>query len=134
MKKLSLSQIGSRIQDHFNRSRIYGMLQDDSLASAKRDIWDELDSKTPKGRPRYTSYAKAWARGYYDALWQAQWVHLEFVYRSPEGVTYSTHKDSKLHRTTEELYAAGRGSELGKWECTHCWKESGKPYSPFKPL
>lgn len=127
---LSRRDIVTRINSMFSTVRICSQTHEDLLAARGR-LWTELASVTPSGTRRYTSDVRAYASGYFDAMYDAQRQELEFVYRSPDGTTYSTHRDTKLHRSTEEIYQAGRGAELGTWERTHCWKHSGKPFSPW---
>lgn len=130
-RKLSLYQWGMRVRDHYMGNKAFSRTHAEQMDAAKRDLWTDLDSKTSRGKFRYDKFTRAYVRGFNAALWDVQWQDLEFVYRDPEGVTYSTHKTSERHASTEPLYQANRGSELGGWDRTHCWKHSGKPFGEW---
>ena len=90
----------------------------------------ELQSKTAKGRWRYSEYERYEVSGYLRARYDDIWQHLEFCYRDAAGVLYSTHRES-THRKTEEFFASGRGAELATLEAAHVWKGTNRNYTPW---
>lgn len=132
---MSHTQIEQRIRSHFH------VIEDsrgtlDRLNSAMLPLWQELSSKTPAGRHRYTAYTRGFARGVHDALWHTLMQEkVEFVYQlrqdlpeisAKKGELFSTHKQS-VHRLTEEFYAAGIGIKLNDAYYSHVWKGTDKP-------
>ena len=132
---LSHTQIEQRIRSHFQ------VIEDsrgtlDRLNSAMLPLWQELSSKTPGGRHRYTAYTRGFARGVHDALWHTLMQEkVEFVYRIRQDLPeinakrdelFSTHKQS-VHRLTEEFYEAGIGIKLNDAYYSHVWKGTDKP-------
>lgn len=98
-----------------------------SLADARAP----LAQRTEAGRRKFTRQFYGYVAGYCDAKYSELWGKVEFCYRDAAGVIYSTHKQS-VHRSTEEFYAAGRGSELGDLECAHVWKGTDRPFTPWE--
>lgn len=113
----------------------------DRLNSALFPLWQELGSKTPAGRHRYTAYTRGFARGVHDALWHTLMQEkVEFVYRLRRDIPeinakrdelFSTHKQSG-HRLTEEFYAAGIGIMLNDAYHSHVWLGTDKPIGAWQ--
>jgi hypothetical protein len=93
-------------------------------------IREELRSKTPRGKWRYSEYMRHYSEGYTKARYDDIWQHVEFCYRDAAGVLYSTHRDS-THRKTEEFYSSGRGAELSTLPGAHVWKGTDRNYTPW---
>lgn len=93
-------------------------------------IRDELNSKTPRGKWRYTQYERHFAEGFMRARYEDIWQHVEFCYRDSAGVLYSTHRDS-THRKTEEFYSTGRGAELCRLPGAFVWKGTDRNYTAW---
>lgn len=119
-----------------------------TLARELRDLWStwsvcklsarEMDARYRKWREtwpkRVTVHAQGFVSGVMDQLRHDVWKQVEFCYRSPDGVIYSTHKGanaSACHKSTEELYAADKGFLLNDWESAHLWRDSDKPYTEW---
>lgn len=103
------------------------------IMSQMRTLHRELSSVTASGAKRYSSITRATVSGYESALFdRVQRDCLEFVYQDKDGKTYSTHRLSAHHHSTDFFYDAGRGSELADLECTHCWKSNGKAFSEWE--
>ena len=132
MRKLSLTEIGNRIDSIHAQARIGGF-SSVWLSGQIGELHKELNSRTAAGHRRYSLYCAHYASGYAHACWQAMWTHLEFCYQDASGKLYSTHRQS-VHARTEEFYAAGRGAELGDLPCTHVWKGTAKPFAPFERI
>lgn len=83
-------------------------------------------AKYKSGRSKHPHYMQMFAKGYFFALRNRIYQeYLEFCYVDGSGVMYSTHRQSS-HRSTEEWYQAGQGSELAKLPSGHYWKGSDK--------
>ena len=132
---LSHTQIESQIRSHFQMVEYCrGTL--DRLNSMMFPLWQELSSKTPGGRYRYTAYTRGFARGVHSALWHTLMQEkVEFVYQlrkdvpqinAKKGELFSTHKQS-VHRLTEEFYEAELGILLNDAYYSHVWKGTDKP-------
>lgn len=102
----------------------------DQLHGRYRQIMQETNSRTKSGRRRYSVWFAGFVAGLIHAEMQANWQKVEFVYRDQDGVIYSTMKGSS-HRSTEEFYSTGRGSELGQMERAHVWIGTDKPYTAW---
>jgi hypothetical protein len=128
--KLTIRDIESRINTAYSSAQAMGWTSARLLESLK-PLWEELASKTASGRARYTKSDWAYASGYSGALFHnVQRNLVEFVYRDAQGVIFSVLKGS-AHRSTEEYFQSGRGSELGNLEATHVWRGTDKPFSPW---
>lgn len=128
--------VAGRIRSIFDDARRQ-KTTDDQLWNALGQLFARLDSRTPAGRRRYSLELLAWARGYAWALRDQIWRDdLEHCYRDPEtGVLYatqSTRRKDSLHRSTEELYQAGRIAEAGGWESAYLWAGTDKPFTPWQ--
>lgn len=119
----------SAVNDAFSAARIFRDSHVQIDARVQR-IYDELNSKTPAGKWRYPSYVRYHTAGYISARYDDIWKHVEFCYRDADGALFSTHRDS-THRKTEEFYATGRGSELGRLESAHVWKGTDRNYTQW---
>lgn len=132
---MSHTRIEQQIRSHFH------MIEDsrgtlDRLNSLMFPLWQELGSKTPGGRHRYTAYTRGFARGVHSALWHTLMQEkVEFVYQlrkdvpqinAKKGELFSTHKQS-VHRLTEEFYEAELGILLSDAYYSHVWKGTDKP-------
>jgi hypothetical protein len=132
---LSHTRIEQQVRSHFQMiEHCHGTL--DRLNSVMFPLWQELASKTPGGRHRYTAYTRGFARGVFDAFWHTLMQEkVEFVYKLRRDVPqinakrdelFSTHKQS-VHRLTEEFYEAELGILLSDAYHSHVWKGTDKP-------
>lgn len=93
-------------------------------------VMDEVRSRTKGGKMRYSVFMIGYVSGLIAAQRDQLWRKTEFVYRDRDGTLYSTAKNS-IHRSTEEWYSSGRGSELGTLERAHVWLGTDKPYTEW---
>lgn len=132
MKILLLSEFETRVHDAIFDAKLCHVKS--SELSAKFDkIREEVYSRTPSGRARYDRWTQGAVAGMIQYASHSLWEKMEFCYRDSEGIIFSTHKDS-IHRTTEELYAVGRGCELANMECAHVWKGTDKPFTQWNRI
>jgi len=132
MKKLYRTYLDAyrAVNDAFSMARHFHETSD-ALAARVAKIREELNSKTPAGRRRYSEYERYAVSGYIMARHDDVWQHVEFCYRDAEGTLFSVDRNS-THRKTEEFYAANRGHELMQLESAHVWTGTDKPYTPWR--
>lgn len=120
---LSLSQWDTRVSETYSIIIISKCTHQKSLELVDKYIHAELNSKTPKGRHRYTNYVRGYVQGLISAHRHMIWKdRVEFCFLV-DGELYSTHKDS-CHKLTSEIDAQILLSAKGN----HYWKNSSKVY------
>jgi hypothetical protein len=128
---LSTSQIETRLGDIYSTAQICKQTSE-VLNERLLAFMVELCERTPGGRRRYSVEAIGYARGYSQALYhRIMREQVEFVYKDPQGVIFTTHFTSNHRRTTEEFYQASRGVELGEMDAAHVWIGTDKPFTPW---
>lgn len=128
---LTLTQWESRLFQEFSSAESYRSTHDEQNKRIAECVHAELKRMHGKRRV-YPAFVQGYVFGLLAAHRAAQWSKMEFCYVE-NGVLFSTHRES-VHRNTEEFYASGRGSELGKLPCAHFWKGTDKPFTPIRPI
>jgi len=128
---MTTRQIETATADIFSTATICRHTSAELYQRLREQITEPMQTRTPAGRRRFTSFARGYAAGVIAEKLNALWYkEVEFCYRDEAGQIFSTHKQS-AHRSTEEFYAAGRGVELARMECAHVWKGTDKPFTPW---
>jgi hypothetical protein len=123
-----LSELEQLINSAFNTAEYTHETAEATRDRVQREVTNPLDERYKSGRPKFSTYLKAYAFGYIQAKRNHVMQNLvEFCYLV-DGTLYSTHKDS-THQTTEVFYKAGRGQELGEHPRAFYWKGTDKPYT-----
>jgi hypothetical protein len=112
---------------------IYRYAKEQKLTSQQvrdrlRSVNEELATRTPKGRARYSNSIKAFISGY-------EWANndhtmkneVEFCYILKDGL-YSTWKDT-IHKRVNTLYGTERVKELYNCPNGFFWKGTNKHYT-----
>lgn len=125
-KKFWMNEWKSRVADLFSSAISFKLTSEEINARLKRVVWEELGSRTPKGRPRYSIYMKGYVQGLVDRHRDEIWKLVDFRYLY-EGVLYSTDKSAK--NNTNYLHSLNLPSEeWRKMKCGHYWTGTDKPY------
>ena len=127
---LSLSQFETRVHDVVFSAELCHIKSVD-IPSKFDKIFEEVNSRTPGGRARYSRWMQGAVAGMVHYTRGMLWQNMEFCYRDDNGVIFSSEKDS-IHRSTEEFYAVGRGCELADMEDAHLWRGTDKPFTEWK--
>lgn len=128
---LSLTQWETRIADIFSCAASFHSNHTEQNERITQWVHCELNRKHGARRV-YPAFVQGYVFGLLAAHRAAQWSKMEFCYVE-NGILFSTHMGS-VHRSTEEFYASGRGSELSKLPCAHFWKGTDKPFTPIRPI
>ena len=131
-RKLNMAEIRCQVAEAYSMLRITkGDL--DQLAKKLNPLREELGSRTPGGRRRYSLFMAGYAAGLSDAEFNRILQNeVEFVYRNPEtGEIYSTHKGS-AHKSVEEFFGTGESHRLDGFETAHVWKGTDKAFNGWE--
>lgn len=131
-RKLTMDEVRRRVSEAYTMLRITkGGI--DQLAKKLNPLREELGSRTPSGRRRYSLFMAGYAAGLSDAEFnRIMQNEVEFVYRNPEtGVIHSTHLGSK-HLSLEPFYDNGTSRLLDGFETAHVWKGTDKAFNGWE--
>jgi hypothetical protein len=127
----TLRQIENRIDGIYNSAAITKINGDEIHEQLNEHVFEPLNSKTPRGRNRYTKHERYFAKGYsmarYNDVMNWKTEHCYLV----DGELYSTNKNTTKRRTNE-LHDAGRSRELNDAPSAIYWLNSDKIYFQSK--
>ena len=125
---ISLSDLEQRIESVFSMAEIMKEPANATYDRLVKDVILPLKKTYANGRYKFTTYVRVYADGYIAAKRSFVMRNLvEFCYLY-EGNLYSTFKGT-MHRSIEEIYAAGMGHLLSNCPSAFYWKGTDKPYT-----
>ncbi len=129
---VTFEQLERRISDIFVMAK-YGHWTYYQIAECLHERVDKpLAERSAAGNPRHSKFVRGFAYGVKRAGYQnIERNELEFCYRDALGVLYSTRRGS-THKSTEDFYTRGVGSQLGNMECGHVWRDTGVSIDGWK--
>lgn len=109
-KKLLMYDFEQRILSIFRDAAVYYWDHKKIMEQYKLLVNIELNSKTPKAKPRYTNYMKGFVFGYYLACSNKYYAEMEFCYLI-DGRLYTIAKKSK-RPSIEIFYGKNQANKI----------------------
>lgn len=126
-KRFWMNEWKSRVADLFSLAISLKSTSEELNSRLKERIWEELNSRTPKGRARYSGYMKGYVQGLVDRHRDELWKLMDFRYLY-KGVLYSS-TDRNAENNTSYLHSLNLPSEeWRKMKRGHYWTGTDKPY------